>query len=76
MIGAALGVVALASGCTTSCGRNSECPSGQVCTAQGFCAVPPDAAEGASSDAAASALGEAAVRTDAIDSAHGVHGVP
>jgi hypothetical protein len=50
--------------CTPAlCGRNSDCPSGQLCTAAGTCAVPADAGgDGAPGDAAATA-----VRTGTMD---------
>jgi Cys-rich repeat protein len=54
----ALGVVAA---CTPElCARNSDCPSGQVCTAAALCVVPADA----SVDSAPGGVGSAAV-TDA-----------
>ena len=40
------------------CGRNSDCPVGQVCTVEGQCAAPPDAGSDAGVDApATSTLG-------------------
>jgi hypothetical protein len=67
-VAAAVALVALATGCTpAACGRTSECPTGQVCTAPGVCAIPADAAgDGGPSDAGSSALGDVAARVDAI----------
>jgi len=49
-------------GCTPElCERNSDCASGQVCTAVGRCAVPGDAGGDGQSDAAATTAGGDAV---------------
>jgi hypothetical protein len=60
-------------GCTPiGCGRNSDCPTGQVCTASAQCSLAPDAST-ASDDAGATIDASIA---DAPDDAAGARAAP
>jgi hypothetical protein len=59
-------------GCTPiGCGRNSDCPTGQVCSASAQCSLAPDASSdvdgGAAVDAASDAPADAATLRSAPD---------
>jgi len=62
-------VAGIPAGCTLGiCARNSECATGQVCTAAGACAIPADAStDGQANDAGSTALADAS--TDAAPDA-------
>jgi hypothetical protein len=70
-LGRAVAVVAalIASGCTPElCARSSDCAGGLVCTVQGACAIPADAAIDASPGGSPADLHDAAVDA-AVDAA-------
>jgi hypothetical protein len=61
-------------GCTPiGCGRNSDCPTGEVCTASAQCSLAPDASTAGDGDAGATLD---AATADAPDDAAGARAVP
>ena len=61
-------------GCAAiGCGRNSDCPSGQVCTASAQCSLAPDASAAGDGDAGGTLD---ATTTDAPDDAAGARAAP
>lgn len=49
------------------CSRNSDCPTGEICTSRGGCAIAPDAAPDGAGDDGGSAATDAATDDAATD---------